>query len=499
MKRRPWSFLPCSPASSLRRRRGASTSVSAYVVAVGGEYEVDALFSVNDKVPVPAAPGRTGWSGSRTGSAHPNGNGTSTAVHEPRARRHGSRRSRRGGPRTAPRRRLEVDPRRDGDPIAGSARTTRSTRRTRSSAPRATRRTRRRRSPLLLGLLAGRSGLRPLDLLRERGDGPRSATFDGQGGLAIAIFDNEVARCPARPVRVGEHPRSARHRQPHRDHGHGGRPVARPDDNSQVYMYVGRRTARAPSRAKQRPRQRNAVRLRSTNRTATASTSSAVHARRRGVAIPSAGGMTDARSRPRAMPPARSASPARGRRLQRPKTRVLLRHDRVTPAGAPTTNARSPVLAALNKRDPTRRDADPVVYNADKIIAAGGDIAISPDNIDASSEYLMINEDGTGASRPVDDGEGSRRLDLALRPEADKVASMRPGTRVAELDPPGRDGSPPRAVPGRVGDERDHRRPVRFGLTPGSRTSRRTRPTTAPGGRPVTVEDGQLFLLRPTT
>jgi hypothetical protein len=29
------------------------------------------------------------------------------------------------------------------------------------------------------------------------------------------------------------------------------------------------------------------------------------------------------------------------------------------------------------------------------IAAAGGDIAVSPDNVDASGQYLMINEDGT--------------------------------------------------------------------------------------------------------
>ena len=42
-----------------------------------------------------------------------------------------------------------------------------------------------------------------------------------------------------------------------------------------------------------------------------------------------------------------------------------------------------------------------MVYNAAEIIAAGGDIALSPDNVGASSDYLMINEDGTAQSRPV--------------------------------------------------------------------------------------------------
>ena len=74
----------------------------------------------------------------------------------------------------------------------------------------------------------------------------------------------------------------------------------------------------------------------------------------------------------------------------------------------------------LNPSDPTKDATLSVLYNADEIIAAGGDIAISPDNIDASSEYLMINEDGTGPSRPVMGAEGPRRLDLALRPQAER-------------------------------------------------------------------------------
>lgn len=42
-----------------------------------------------------------------------------------------------------------------------------------------------------------------------------------------------------------------------------------------------------------------------------------------------------------------------------------------------------------------------VVYNADHVIADGGDIAVSPDNIDVSKDYLMICEDGTAQSRLV--------------------------------------------------------------------------------------------------
>jgi len=91
----------------------------------------------------------------------------------------------------------------------------------------------------------------------------------------------------------------------------------------------------------------------------------------------------------------------------------------------------------LNPSDPTRSAALDVIYNADQIIAGGGDIAISPDNIDTNAQYLMIQEDGTAASRAVMASKGRDgsiwRFDLFNNFAA---------TRVVELDPPGRDGVP---------------------------------------------------------
>lgn len=70
----------------------------------------------------------------------------------------------------------------------------------------------------------------------------------------------------------------------------------------------------------------------------------------------------------------------------------------------------------LNPSDPTRNATLSLVFNADEIITAGGDIAISPDNIDASSEYLMINEDGTTPSRQVMGAKGRDEQLFLLRP-----------------------------------------------------------------------------------
>lgn len=89
--------------------------------------------------------------------------------------------------------------------------------------------------------------------------------------------------------------------------------------------------------------------------------------------------------------------------------------------------------------DPSTRPATlSVIYNADTITAAGGDIAVSPDNIGTSGRYLMVQEDGTTQSREwmaskgrdgsiwrFEIGGGSTRID------------WRTGTRIAQLDPPG--------------------------------------------------------------
>jgi hypothetical protein len=81
------------------------------------------------------------------------------------------------------------------------------------------------------------------------------------------------------------------------------------------------------------------------------------------------------------------------------------------------------------------------VYNADEIVRAGGDIAISPDNLDVSEEYLMIQEDGTAESRPVMAAKGrdGSIWRFSIHAGGPVVSSAE---RVVELDPPGRDGRP---------------------------------------------------------
>lgn len=82
-------------------------------------------------------------------------------------------------------------------------------------------------------------------------------------------------------------------------------------------------------------------------------------------------------------------------------------------------------LSADNVLGPARLT---VIYNADEIIAAGGDIAISPDNIDVSEDYILICEDGTAPSSVVMEAKGRKgniwRLDLHNHYAAENIAEL---------------------------------------------------------------------------
>jgi hypothetical protein len=149
----------------------------------------------------------------------------------------------------------------------------------------------------------------------------------------------------------------------------------------------------------------------------------------------------------------------------------------------------------LNGGDPTGTAVLRVVYNADQVIAEGGDIAISPDNIDTSDRYLMIDEDGTPQSRLVMQALGREggiwRFDLnggGSKVDADSAKF------VAELAPPGADGIPV-PVPGTWESSGIIDASAFFGEDTWLVDVQAHSPTTAPVTG--TVEDGQLLLLRP--
>lgn len=182
--------------------------------------------------------------------------------------------------------------------------------------------------------------------------------------------------------------------------------------------------------------------------------------------------------------------------------------------------------AAANEADPHTNElgrlyrlrfdeADPLagaritqVYNADQLTAAQ-DGPLSPDNLTVGKRFVAINEDGTAGS--ASDGTTGSRDDMDRRNRDGSiwlVPIASPGDpstfrRVAELvgrSEGGRDGI-------LTVDERGNRAGV--WETSGIIDARRAfgpstflfdvqahPPTTPPDGKPVTVEDGQLLLLR---
>lgn len=142
----------------------------------------------------------------------------------------------------------------------------------------------------------------------------------------------------------------------------------------------------------------------------------------------------------------------------------------------------------LNPGNPLQTATLSVVYNADQIIDAGGDVAISPDNIDTSANYIVICEDGTATSRPVMANKGRDgsiwRFDLHNNFAYE---------RVAELNPPGRDGVP--VGPGIWETSGIIDTTSLFGNGSWLVDTQAHSPTTPPG--PGTIEDGQLLIMVP--
>lgn len=281
------------------------------------------------------------------------------------------------------------------------------------------------------------------------------------------------------------------------------------NDNSQLYLYVGTKNPAASSVLERNGltggtlyvfRSKNAGR-------------NSEYAFRNGtlagewVAIPGAAGMTDVQLE--------AASDAAGAMVfARPEDGAFnpVKDDEyffVTTGDVPTSGPEAGQYLGnslgrlyslkLNPSDPTKNATLSIVYNADEIVAAGGDIAISPDNIDASSEYLMINEDGTTPSRAVMGAKGRDgsiwRFDL----KASGGVRATSAQRVAELDPPGRDGTP--VGPGVWETSGIIDTSSIFGPDTWLSDVQAHSPTAAPSDptRTIVVEDGQLFLLRPTT
>jgi hypothetical protein len=489
----------------------AATAVKPYAEPVGGHYQVRALFSADDKVPLlGGAPGQQyRMVGIPDGlGAHPNRDGTSTlfmnhelgftALSEPVV----------GGPqnRGAIVSRWLLDA--DGDPVAGK--------RAYDSiydentflgpAPEVGNEAQMpsQFARFCSGFLAGpANGFdRPIYLTNEESTSPE--TFDGRGGLSVAVFDSELHTLP----KLGRYSKENTVVQPTR----GTRTVILPTEDgpatldNQLYMYVG---------AKDRSRKASVLArngldngklyvfrsldpARNSERTVTSGSVTGEW-----IEIPNADDLTDVQLE--------AASDAVGAMtFVRPEDGAF-NPNNPNEFFFDTTGSSSGDDDGVNELgrlyslrlhpgNPLKPATLTVVYNADAVVAAGGDIAISPDNLDVSRRYLMINEDGTTESRAVMAAKGRDgsiwRFDLVKGPVGAVGVDASTATRVAQLDPPGRDGVP--VGPGVWETSGIIDASAMFGADTWLSDVQAHPPTTPPVGPTVTVEDGQLFLMRPT-
>lgn len=477
----------------------SATTVKPYVVALGGDYELTPLLSVGDRVPE-ASDSSLEYQmvGLPDGlGAYANGDGTTTLLMNHELGFDKTAEPVVGGPayRGAFVSKYVLDA--DGDPVSGERAydTVYVEDDPVGPAPEAGNTT-----PAFgrfcSGSLAGRAeGFdTPVYFTNEESDSPE--TFDGEGGLTVAIYDNELHALPG----MGRFSKENTVVQPNAT----ARTVvftledgpSTPD--SQLYMYVGekRRESGVASVL-----ERNGLVGGTLYVFRSVATGKDDEASFRGgaitgewVPIPGAGTMTDAQleeasDRLGAFGFVRIEDGAFNPR--NPNEFFFV----TTGGNAAAGNELGRLYSIhLNPVDPRRNARLAVAYNADEIVAAGGDTALSPDNIDASDDALMIQEDGTAQSRRVMAAKGRDgsiwRFPLSHPLGGVNVASS---ARVVELDPPGRDGVP--VGPGVWETSGIINASRFFGEDAWLADVQAHRPTTAPA--PGTVEDGQLFLLRP--
>lgn len=428
---------------------GALTTTPTYAGGIAERYETRALMSVGDRVPVTGDPtSEYQMVGIPDGlGAHANGDGTSTvyinhelgsaAISEPlvgkplnRGAIVGKLRIDRHGKVLSGARAYDVVYQ-DGSLVGPAA--------TVGNATRAF-------SRFCSGSLAGTAeGFdRPIYFAGEE-DGNPATTFDGKGGQAVAIVDGRAHALS----RFGHFAFENVLVQPRHDHrtvimGMEDGPSALDPavENSQLYMYVGRKAHSKGASVLRRNGLDNGTLFVAVAKDRAVDGENnflAGDVKIRWVAIPGAEAMTAAELE--------AASDKVGAlRFARPEDGAFNPRNRdqfffVTTGGAAGANKLGRVYELnLDRHRPTADATLSVVVNADAIVAAGGDTAVSPDNIGVSGRYLMINEDGTGDSRPVMAAKGRDgsiwRFDIDRR-GIDGTS----GVRVASLTPPGRDGT----------------------------------------------------------
>lgn len=326
-------------------------------------------------------------------------------------------------------------------------------------------------------------------------EGTPANSFDGKGGLAVAIVDNNLYTLP----KLGRFAWENTLIQPTQGAvtvamglEDGPNALAENVENSQLYMYVGTKERHAGASVLRRNGLDNGelyvlVPSDSANEDEAAFRNGTIDVE--WALIPKADALDEAQLE--------QASDDLGAfRFARPEDGAFNLRNRnefvfVTTGGAAGANVLGRLYSLrLAERDPLGDGTLSVTYNADDVIAGGGDIAISPDNLDVSSRYLMINEDGTAESRAVMAAKG--RDGSIWRFDIDRGGvDASSGQRIAELDPPGRDGVP--VGPGIWETTGIIDTSGIFGENTWLFNVQAHPPTAAPA--PNTVEDGQLLLL----
>jgi Bacterial protein of unknown function (DUF839) len=491
-------------AAALTSSVSAATSVKPYVEQVGGEYTIKALFSVDDKVPLlGGAPGQQyRMVGIPDGlGAHSNGDGTSTLFMNHELNSNTLSEPVVGGPknRGAFVSQFVLDA--DGDPIAGRRAYDRVFNENTPVGPapevgNATRGLAR----FCSGFLAGpANGFDRWIYLTNEEEQTAANTFDGMGGVSVAIFDNELHTLPD----LGRYAKENTVVQPHQ----GTQTVifstedGPPTLDNQLYMYVGKKDRSANASVLERNGLvdgtvyvfRSHDLTRNSERTFTSGSVTGDW-----IPIPNAGALTDVQLEA-------ASDAANAMTFIRPEDGAFNPNNPneffwvTTGSSTDGSNELGRLYSLrLHPGNVTKPATLTIVYNADTVVATGGDTALSPDNIDASRDYLMINEDGTTESRAVmaaKNRDGSIwRFNLVKGPVG-AVGVESSGVRVTQLDPPGRDGVP--VGPGVWETSGIIDTTSLFGPDTWLSDVQAHPPTTPPGGATVTVEDGQLFLMRP--
>lgn len=493
-------------AAALAGSALAATAIKPYVEPVGSEYTIRPLFSADDKVPLlGGAPGQQyRMVGIPDGlGAHPNGDGTSTLFMNHELNSNTLSEPIVGGPKNRGAFVSQWILDSDGDPIAGRRAYDRVFSEDTFVGPAPdTTNTTRALARFCSGFLAGpATGFDRWIYLTNEEEQTAANTFDGMGGVSVAIFDNELHTLPA----LGRYSKENTVVQPHR----GTRAVIFSTEDgpatldNQLYMYVGKKDRSAHASVLERNGLvdgtlyvfRSLDPARNSERTFVTSS-----VKGEWVPIPNAGALTDVQLEA-------SSDAANAMTFIRPEDGAF-NPNNPNEFFFDTTGSSSGSAEGVNELgrlyslrlhpgNPLKPATLTIVYNADLVVAGGGDTAISPDNLDASRRYLMINEDGTTESRAVMAAKGRDgsiwRFDLTKGPTGAVGVDATTATRVAELNPPGRDGTP--VGPGVWETSGIIDASGLFAADTWLSDVQAHPPTTPPGGPTVTVEDGQLFVM----